>query len=91
MPGLLVGLAYGALEGRLAGGGLQLATDRAPHPQIRRLGAEEQEVFAGGVFQENKDGDLIGEGGSRHQKCNRGGNQVLSVTSQEVSTTFFLS
>jgi hypothetical protein len=56
------GLAHGALKRRLAERGLELAADGAPRAEVRRLGPQHEQVFTGGVFEEDEDGDLVGEG-----------------------------
>ena len=61
--GFLEGFARGAFERRLARGHLQLAADGAPVAEVGRLAAEDEELLARRVFNEDEDADLVGEDG----------------------------
>lgn len=81
--GLFAGFADGALKGGFAGGGFEFAADGAPDAEIRRFGAEEEQVLAGSVFEEDENGDFVGEGGGHEDKGKR------SVRRGEGRTTTF--
>lgn len=53
VAGFFAGLAHGALEGRFAGGGLELAADGGPGAKVGRLGPQEKELFALGILDEH--------------------------------------
>ena len=57
--GLLMGLADGAFERRFAQAGFELAANRTPDAEIRRLGAQHQQLFAGGIFHEYKHREFV--------------------------------
>lgn len=67
VAGFLGGFARGAFEGGLAEGGFEFAADGTPGAEIRWFGAEQQEVFSGGILQENQDGDFVIHGGVEQQ------------------------
>ncbi len=60
-PHFLFGLADRTFKRRLAYAHLQFAPNRAPHAQIRRLGPQHEELFAGLVLQEDQHRDFIAE------------------------------
>ena len=60
--GFLTGFPHGAFERRLSRAGFQLAADGTPDAQVGRLGTQEQQLFAGGILEENQHGNLVGEG-----------------------------
>lgn len=56
-----LGFADRAFERRLADRGLEFTTDGTPNSEIRWLGAQEEQVFARGIFEKNEDSDFVGE------------------------------
>ena len=76
----LESLAHGAFERRLARGHLQLAADGRPHPEIGLLGAQHEQLLAGGVFNEDQDADFVGQNGTHWKKrdlCGKSGKQIF--------------
>lgn len=61
VAGFFDGLASGAFKGGFAEGGFEFAADRTPRAEVRRLGAKEQKMFTLVIFNEYKDGDLVGK------------------------------
>lgn len=55
----LGGFARGAFKRRFAQGGFEFSADGTPCAEVRRFGAQEEQMFAFVIFNEYKDGDPV--------------------------------